>query len=153
MTTASDEWVARPTRLLWGWIADVAIFFYTVAFGSLAVIGTLITRKPWPVDYFSLFWSRWILKACGIHVDVEGLEHVDRSKSYVIISNHLSNFDVFAVDEQIAERAVGLRRSNRIKLPDAVIWATAQVHAMLLVTRNTKDFPDDDPGVRAPYKL
>jgi hypothetical protein len=24
---------------------------------------------------------------------------------------------------------------------------------MLLVTRNTKDFPDDDPGVRAPYKL
>lgn len=65
----------------------------------------------------------------------------------------LSGFDVVAVDEQIAERAVGLRRGRRIKLPDAVIWATAQVHAMLLVTRNTKDFPDDDPGVRAPYKL
>jgi hypothetical protein len=32
-------------------------------------------------------------------------------------------------------------------------WATAQVHAMLLVTRNVKDFPDGDPGVRAPYKL
>ena len=30
---------------------------------------------------------------------------------------------------------------------------TAQAHAMLLVTRNTKDFPNDDPGVRAPYKL
>jgi predicted nucleic acid-binding protein len=57
------------------------------------------------------------------------------------------------VEEQIAERAVGLRRNHRIKLPDAVIWATAQVHAMLLVTRNTRDFPDDDPGVRAPYKL
>jgi hypothetical protein len=34
-----------------------------------------------------------------------------------------------------------------------VIWATAQVHALLLVTRNIKDFPDGDPGVRAPYKL
>jgi hypothetical protein len=34
-----------------------------------------------------------------------------------------------------------------------VIWATAQVRAMLLVTRNTKDFPKGDPGVRAPYKL
>ena len=65
----------------------------------------------------------------------------------------LNGFDVVAVDEQIAERAVSLRRSHRIKLPDAVIWATAQVHAMILVTRNTKDFPDDDPGVRAPYKL
>jgi hypothetical protein len=34
-----------------------------------------------------------------------------------------------------------------------MIWATAQVHAMLLVTRNIKNFPDGDPGVRAPYKL
>lgn len=65
----------------------------------------------------------------------------------------LNGFDVIAVDDRVAERAVGLRRSRRIKLPDAVIWATAQVHSMLLVTRNTRDFPDDDPGVRAPYKL
>ena len=64
----------------------------------------------------------------------------------------LSDFKVFAVDERIAERAVGLRRDHRIKLPDAVIWATAQVHALLLVTRNTKDFPAGDPGVRSPYK-
>ncbi len=65
----------------------------------------------------------------------------------------LSGFDVIGLDHQIAERAVGLRRSRRIRLPDAVIWATAQAHAMLLVTRNTKDFPHDDPGVRAPYSL
>lgn len=65
----------------------------------------------------------------------------------------LNGFDVVAVDQQIAERAVGLRRSRRIKLPDAVIWATAQTHGMLFVTRNTKDFPGDDPGVRAPYRL
>lgn len=65
----------------------------------------------------------------------------------------LNGFDVVAVDQQIAERAVGLRRSHRIKLPDAVIWATAQTRGMLLVTRNTKDFPPGDPGVRAPYKL
>jgi predicted nucleic acid-binding protein len=67
--------------------------------------------------------------------------------------NFLSGFDIVVVDEKIAERAVNLRRSHRIKLPDAVIWATAQVRAMLLVTRNTKDFPADDPGVRAPYRL
>ena len=67
--------------------------------------------------------------------------------------NFLNSFDVVPVGERIAERAVGLRRSHRIKLPDAIMWATAQVHAMLLVTRNTRDFPDDDPGVRAPYRL
>jgi predicted nucleic acid-binding protein len=65
----------------------------------------------------------------------------------------LRGFDVVVIDEGIADRAVSLRRRHRIKLPDAVIWATAQTHAMLLVTRNTKDFPHGDPGVRAPYKL
>ncbi len=65
----------------------------------------------------------------------------------------LSTFDVIALDEAIAERAVGLRRNHHIKLPDAIIWATAQVHTMLLVTRNTKDFTVGDPGVRMPYKL
>ncbi len=67
--------------------------------------------------------------------------------------NFLNSFDVVAVDERVAERAVTLRRDHRVKLPDAVIWATAQAHAMLLVTRNTKDFPNDDPGVRSPYRL
>lgn len=65
----------------------------------------------------------------------------------------LSSFDVVGIDEPVAERAVMLRRIHRIRLPDAVIWATAQAHGMLLVTRNTKDFPANDPGIRAPYAL
>ena len=65
----------------------------------------------------------------------------------------LDGFDLLAVDNAIAERAVVLRRAHRIKLPDAVVWASAQARGMLLVTRNTKDFPADDPGVRVPYML
>lgn len=65
----------------------------------------------------------------------------------------LEGFTVIALDNAVAERAVALRRRHRIKLPDAVIWATAQVAGRILVTRNTKDFPKDDPGVREPYVL
>jgi len=65
----------------------------------------------------------------------------------------LDGFKVVALDDEIAGRAVELRRAHRIKLPDAVIWATAQTAGRLLVTRNTKDFPPDDPGVREPYRL
>jgi predicted nucleic acid-binding protein len=63
----------------------------------------------------------------------------------------LDGFETIGLDARIAEKAVALRRERRIKLPDAVIWASAQVNGMLLVTRNTKDFPAGDPGVRAPY--
>jgi predicted nucleic acid-binding protein len=62
-------------------------------------------------------------------------------------------FTVIGLDGPIAESAVLLRRQRRIRLPDAIIWATAQVHSLLLVSRNTKDFPPDEPGVRMPYRL
>ena len=65
----------------------------------------------------------------------------------------LEGFEVIALDDGIADRAVALRRAHRIKLPDAVIWATAQTAGRLFVTRNTKDFPTDDPGIRKPYTL
>ncbi len=65
----------------------------------------------------------------------------------------LGRFDLVALDTEIAERAVALRKAHRIKLPDAVIWASAQHCGMLLVTRNTKDFPAGDPGVRHPYAI
>ena len=71
----------------------------------------------------------------------------------VATRSFLSSFDVIALDEEIAVRAVDLRRNHHIKLPDAIILATAQPHAMLLVTRNTRDFSADDPSVRMPYRL
>ena len=65
----------------------------------------------------------------------------------------LDAFTVIALNEKIAEQAVVLRKSNRLKLPDAIVWASAQVEAMLLVTRDAKGFPADDPGVRIPYQV
>jgi predicted nucleic acid-binding protein len=65
----------------------------------------------------------------------------------------LDSFEVIALDDAIADRAVALRRAHRIKLSVAVIWAAAQATGRLLVTRNIKDFPTDDPGIREPYVL
>jgi len=69
------------------------------------------------------------------------------------IREFLRRFQVHPVDEGVAERAVDIRRKNKIRLPDAIIWATAQHLGVLLVTRNTRDFPGNHPGVRVPYKL
>lgn len=65
----------------------------------------------------------------------------------------LSRFSLVALSQPVAERAVELRQAHRLKLPDAIIWASAQVEQRLLVTRNTKDFPVGDPGVRMPYRI
>jgi len=65
----------------------------------------------------------------------------------------LDGFDLIEVNEKVAERAVRLRQQHRLKLPNAIIWASAQIHSMLLVTRDTNAFPADDPGVRMPYRI
>jgi len=54
--------------------------------------------------------------------------------------------------EAIARRAVELRQTMRLKLPDAIVLASAEEEGCILVTRNTKDFPAGDPRVRFPYK-
>ena len=69
------------------------------------------------------------------------------------VRRFLESFDLLPIDANIAERAVALRRDSRIRLPDPIIWATAQHHGALLVTRNTKDFSANLPGVRLPYQL
>jgi len=69
-----------------------------------------------------------------------------------VLEMFLRDFRVVDLTRRIAREAVGMRRGRRrIRLPDAIIWATAHVESALLITRNTKDFPADTPGVRVPY--
>jgi predicted nucleic acid-binding protein len=66
----------------------------------------------------------------------------------------LSHFGLDEIDEEIALRTAALRRERpRLKSPDAIILATAQTRGRVLVTRNTKDFPAEMPGIRVPYTL
>jgi predicted nucleic acid-binding protein len=69
------------------------------------------------------------------------------------LRHFLKRFEVHPVTTPIAERAISIRRESRQRLPDAIIWATAQELNVVLVTRNTRDFPADHPGIRVPYRL
>ena len=65
----------------------------------------------------------------------------------------LSGFTRVPIDDEVSELAVAIRREHRLRLPDAIIWASARRMGRILVTRNTKDFPAGDPGVRVPYSI
>jgi predicted nucleic acid-binding protein len=70
-----------------------------------------------------------------------------------LAQSFLNTFQTLAITHREAARSVVLRQTRRTKLPDALIWATAQVNDRLLISRNTKDFAADEPGVRVPYAL
>jgi hypothetical protein len=70
-----------------------------------------------------------------------------------ILRAFLSNFQCLEITREVAERAAVIRRQKRIKMPDAIILATAEAAGRQLVTRNVKDFSAGIPGVRVPYKI
>lgn len=65
----------------------------------------------------------------------------------------LAGFRLVPIDQAVSELAVGIRRRHHTRLPDAIIRASARRIEGLLVTRNTKDFPPDEPDVRVPYAI
>ena len=60
---------------------------------------------------------------------------------------------VIGVTQPIAEEAVRIRRERRLKLPDAIILATAHQLGVPLITRNTKDFDASAADILVPYTL
>ena len=69
------------------------------------------------------------------------------------IRSFLSRFDQVNIDAEVAEIAVSIRRKHKMRLPDAIIWASAKRESALLVSRNVNDFPADSPDVRVPYRV
>lgn len=68
------------------------------------------------------------------------------------IRSFLGGFGLVEVTAAVAEQAVQLRRELRLRLPDAIILASAREEQCLLVTRNTRDFKPEWPDIRMPYE-
>ena len=68
-----------------------------------------------------------------------------------VIELFLRDFRVVELTRAIARGAVDIRRAQKIRLPDAIVWSSARTESALLVTRNTKDFPRSEPGIRIAY--
>ncbi len=69
------------------------------------------------------------------------------------VRRFLARFSTIPIDSQVAELSVQIRKQYRMRLPDAIIWASAKSANALLISRNTKDFPESEPDIRVPYQL
>lgn len=65
--------------------------------GTIALIAHVI-RPQWLLAHrFSHFWGRAVMRAAGVRFRVEGLETLERCRPAVVVANHSSNFDVYAL--------------------------------------------------------
>ena len=88
-----------------------------------------------------------IITYIEVLVGVKGTQHENSVRKF------LSSFEKKELTAEVAEKAIELRKGLGMKLPDALIYATARTETCMFVTRNTKDFKEDLPDVRVPYLL
>lgn len=120
----------------------------SVSFDSNILIDALIGHEKAQAELLRVDES-WISRITWIEV-MSRLDDTSAPPTRAF----LSAFRIDEIDGGIAERAAELRNERRgLKLPDAVILATAQLRGRILVTRNTRDFPAAMPGIRVPYTL
>jgi len=60
--------------------------------------------------------------------------------AYQILTDFMDDSDILELSESVAIQTIALRKQYKIKLPDAIIAATALVHGFELISRNTSDF-------------
>jgi 1-acyl-sn-glycerol-3-phosphate acyltransferase len=81
-------------RTAYAWLIGVV---YTVFWASLGIL-------TWPLSpggdlylRYARIWSGWILKSLGIPLEVVGRDRLEPGQTYVMMSNHQSVFDIFAL--------------------------------------------------------
>ncbi len=68
-------------------------------------------------------------------IELLGFTRVDKS-----LIDFVNCSLVYNLNDEIVDQVILIRKQNKIKLPDAIIAATALIYDLEIITRNVKDF-------------
>lgn len=105
-----------PLKIVWGTFATVMGVVYTAILAPIAALCALVGR-PGPVTYIARLWGWLIIKTSGIRVEIDGLENLAGLKSYILVSNHQSFFDIFAVATYMPGSIRFVAKKELLKIP------------------------------------
>jgi len=64
-----------------------------------------------------------------------------------IVENLFKEIEIVYLDEDTVNKVIEIRKKKKIKLPDAIVYATASTNQLDLITRNVDDFKNIDKSV------
>jgi predicted nucleic acid-binding protein len=90
-----------------------------------------------------LFLNKIVDDACNISIitKIETLGYNFKSiEEKNMMEYFISASIIYELNEAVVNATIAIRKAHKIKLPDAIIGATALVYNLTLITRNTSDF-------------
>lgn len=89
--------------LFWPYQIYVWLFFFpivilsTLVFSTLTVIFATLVNPDWASRVFAVTWARMLGWLTPLRVVVEGACNAEREKSYVVVCNHQSMYDILVI--------------------------------------------------------
>jgi 1-acyl-sn-glycerol-3-phosphate acyltransferase len=89
--------------LFWPYQLYAILVFYplvivlTVFFSLCTVIGAGLVNPSWASRTFAVTWAKMLGWLTPIRVNVEGAEHAEQGRQYVVVSNHQSMYDILVI--------------------------------------------------------
>ena len=62
-------------------------------------------------------WAKNTVRISGVDIEVSGLEHIDPARTYVVMSNHQSNYDIVAIYHAFPSTLRMVAKQEMRKLP------------------------------------
>jgi len=78
-------------------LAWIILLMATVILGTVAIFLSLFDASGNTSHLVARLWGKIQLRTTGTKVNILGLEKIDRRQSYILVSNHQSSFDIFAL--------------------------------------------------------
>jgi predicted nucleic acid-binding protein len=101
------------------------------------------------------FWTPYTDRLISRITVMEVMAGADTAQEEQAARTLLATFRIVELDAPLSETTISLRKSHpkKMKLPDAIIYASARSQSCPLVTRNVQDFGGVGSDVIEPYIL
>ncbi len=108
-----------------------------------------LSKREIPLSFLDQFDEHYI--SVITYMEVLGYKFRDAEEEE-FIRNILGVFRILYIDQKIADMTIEIRKEAHIKLPDAIIAATAKVTNLNLITRNIDDFEKIEIQITNPFE-
>ncbi len=98
----------------------IKIFFivlYTIVVSFLALLSGLIDRSFWSYKYLTKLYGSGILFISGVKVKASGLKNIQGEGPFIFVSNHISQFDIIALQFTIPLKSGFVFKKELARIP------------------------------------
>jgi 1-acyl-sn-glycerol-3-phosphate acyltransferase len=83
---------------LYAWLIFLPLVsLLTLVFSALTIVSAALINPHFASRVFAVTWARLAAFLTPIRVDVEGAENAQRQRSYIVASNHQSQYDILVI--------------------------------------------------------